>query len=216
MEPLKDLYLELGISASATTDEIKKAFRKLALKYHPDKHNNSHVATEKFTQIQQAYYVLSDKKRRADYNYTRYLQNPLYANKPRAYSAEDILQLSTQLTKETALVNPFSIDRDLLFFQLQELLSETHVTILKNENDRLINRQVVTQIISSFRYLSLHDMGVIAIQLKKIAGSDTIAQKELQEGISETKQSYYWNRYKVLVAFAIAVLACAFIYIANR
>ena len=53
----KDFYNILGVSRSASDDEIKKAYRKLALKYHPDK-NKAPEAQEKFKQVAEAYEVL--------------------------------------------------------------------------------------------------------------------------------------------------------------
>ena len=63
----KDYYAILQINRGATDDEIKKAYRKLALKYHPDK-NKSPEAEEKFKLIAEAYEVLSDKKKRDIYD----------------------------------------------------------------------------------------------------------------------------------------------------
>lgn len=63
----KDYYKALGISRSATEDEIKKAYRKLALKFHPDK-NKTKEAEEKFKEIAEAYEVLSDKKKKEVYD----------------------------------------------------------------------------------------------------------------------------------------------------
>ncbi|XP_054161984.1 dnaJ homolog subfamily B member 4-like isoform X2 [Oppia nitens] len=63
----KDYYQILGISRTATTDDIKKAYRKLALRYHPDK-NKAPEAEEKFKLIAEAYEVLSDKKKRDIYD----------------------------------------------------------------------------------------------------------------------------------------------------
>ena len=63
----KDYYKILGLARSATTDEIKKAYRKMALKYHPDK-NKSAGAEERFKEIAEAYEVLSDKKKREIYD----------------------------------------------------------------------------------------------------------------------------------------------------
>lgn len=59
----KDFYKTLGIAKGATDDEIKKAYRKMALKYHPDK-NKSPGAEEKFKEIAEAYDVLSDAQKR--------------------------------------------------------------------------------------------------------------------------------------------------------
>ena len=63
----KDYYEILGVSKNATEDEIKKAFRKLAMKYHPDV-NKSPDAEEKFKEINQAYSVLIDKDKRSLYD----------------------------------------------------------------------------------------------------------------------------------------------------
>ncbi|KAK7872702.1 hypothetical protein R5R35_002689 [Gryllus longicercus] len=63
----KDYYKILGIAKGASDDEIKKAYRKLALKYHPDK-NKAPGAEEKFKEVAEAYEVLSDKKKRDVYD----------------------------------------------------------------------------------------------------------------------------------------------------
>jgi DnaJ homolog subfamily C member 9 len=70
-----DLYAVLGLESTATDEEIKKVYRKLALIYHPDKHVSStedtkQAASRKFQQVGFAYAVLSDKKRRTKYDAT--------------------------------------------------------------------------------------------------------------------------------------------------
>lgn len=59
----KDYYKILGISRGASDDDIKKAYRKLALKYHPDK-NKEAGAEEKFKEVAEAYEILSDPKKK--------------------------------------------------------------------------------------------------------------------------------------------------------
>jgi len=64
----RDLYESLGVRRDASQDEIKRAYRKLAKQYHPDRNPDDPSAEEKFKEVQQAYDVLKDSKKRADYD----------------------------------------------------------------------------------------------------------------------------------------------------
>ena len=75
----RDYYKILGVDRKASEQEIRRAYRKLALKYHPDKNPNNKQAEEKFKEINEAYQVLSDTEKRARYDqlgdsYTRWQQ----------------------------------------------------------------------------------------------------------------------------------------------
>jgi len=81
-----DYYETLGVTKDAPNEQIKKAYRKLALKYHPDKNKGSKEAEEKFKTISEAYAVLSDKEKRQQYD--------MYgsAGFQQRYSQEDIFR----------------------------------------------------------------------------------------------------------------------------
>src|SRR3989338_3982200 len=73
----KDYYQVLGVSRNAIPAEIKSAYRRLALRYHPDKNTGDKAAEEKFKEVSEAYEVLYDTDKRAQYDrYGHDLRHP--------------------------------------------------------------------------------------------------------------------------------------------
>jgi molecular chaperone DnaJ len=64
----RDYYEVLGIARNASEDEIKKAYRKMAMKYHPDRNPGDKTAEENFKEIKEAYEVLSEPRKRSAYD----------------------------------------------------------------------------------------------------------------------------------------------------
>ena len=102
---MADYYKILGIAKNSSKEEIKKVYRRLALKYHPDKNKGDKQAEEKFKQINEAYAVLGDEQKRIQYDqfgsagfHQRYSQEDIFRNfdlgdifKDLGFGTEDIL-----------------------------------------------------------------------------------------------------------------------------
>ena len=99
---MSNYYEILGVSKNATADEIKKAYRTLAFKYHPDRNQGNAAAEEKFKQISAAYDVLGDESKRRQYDMGGYSTENAYSSS----SAQQQYQRQYQYTYQ----NPFGED----------------------------------------------------------------------------------------------------------
>lgn len=88
----KDYYAILGLSPEATEEEIKKAYRRLALQYHPDRNPGNRQAEEKFKEISEAYAVLIDQRKRKEYDQFRTAGFQSRTGRGFQYSQEDIFR----------------------------------------------------------------------------------------------------------------------------
>jgi len=110
---LRDLYDILGVLHWATEDEIKKAYRKLAMQYHPDRNPGDHVAEERFKELFDAYEILRDRDKRAKYD--EHLANAgMLKRKPKGKPAQrtDDKSGSTTTLKREVLALPSPADKE--------------------------------------------------------------------------------------------------------
>ena len=210
----KDYYYTLQIPTTATEGDIKKAFRKLALQYHPDKQPDNDFAAKLFAEIYEAYSVLSDADARKKYD--RQLKTNSTPVFKQPVTAGDILELSTGLQLKLSRLDPFRTDRDLVHFEIRYLLSARNITILEKEGNAVINRQIITNIIRCGPYLPFGTIREITPLLRKLVITDQGASKQVDLFIRDSERDHFWNRYKVAGALLIALLACLLIFYASR
>ncbi|MDY6861908.1 MAG: J domain-containing protein [Thermodesulfobacteriota bacterium] len=93
----KDYYKILGVNKKANKEEIKKAYKKLALKYHPDRNPENKEAEEKFKEISEAYAVLSDDEKRKQYDHFGSTKFHQHFSKEDIFSGSDLADLFKDL-----------------------------------------------------------------------------------------------------------------------
>ncbi|MBI4607683.1 MAG: J domain-containing protein [Candidatus Rokubacteria bacterium] len=90
--PRKDYYQLLGVGTGAAEEEIKRAYRRLALQYHPDRNPGDRAAEERFKELSEAYAVLSDPVKRREYDGFRLAQDRHESFRGRAWSRDDLFR----------------------------------------------------------------------------------------------------------------------------
>ncbi len=204
-----DYYKILQVSPSASTGEIRKAFRKLAMQYHPDKNPGSIAAEKKFAEIQEAYQVLSDAKKRAAYHFNWYA---FYGNTPvtvqEAGTIEELKESFHGFVKIFRYMDPFRLDKDALNKQLLALLSDHNCRLLEGQNNHALLKQVFT--IAEF--LPLGSIELVCGRLMQFSSSDEEAMRSIRYFLSQSRRYAFWSRYKSLFALLLAVLFCSLVY----
>ena len=212
----KDYYQLLGVKSNASTEEIKKSYRRLALKYHPDKNPGDLLAEAVFKEIAEAYDVLSDAKKREDYHYKRfYTYNYKYAAAQTA-TPQSILNDAIKLQKLIEKADPFRINRDALLFQLQQILSADNLSLLLEKKQARINKAIVETILIVCKPLQYTYSEIIAEQLCILAVGNDNLEKKISEFLNNQRKKDTWRRYKVVAALLVAIILCLIIFLISK
>ena len=212
--PVKDHYRVLSVAPSASAEEIKKAFRKLALLHHPDKANGNIASIERFAEIQEAYAVLSDRKKRSDYHYSRYRETSIH--KPLPETAGDLLASALSLQKRISQFDPFRIDRDLVYFEIKDLLTTRNRQILQSANDETAVTAFTFTIMACMAPLSFDRVKELCFLLDDLYMPGTQHRQAIKDFLKSSYRLHWWNSYKVYFALLISVLLCLCIFFLTR
>lgn len=153
---MKDYYYFLGISHDASEEDIKKSYRKLSLKYHPDKNENDFFFADRFREIQEAYETLNDRDKRKTYDQNlenhqksfRYNIPPsiktFTANKIHAKKGEEIILNWQTQNADVVKVLPFGLEKAYgeRIFKITEF-KDGKFQILLHATNSLLHKTVV-------------------------------------------------------------------------
>ena len=214
---LKDYYKILGVAPVATQQEIKKSFRLLAHKYHPDKNEGDHCAAAQFREIHEAYEILSDARQREEYNYKRWYNRSTgqsFATRP--LTPEAVLQECKLLQAYIASINMFHVNYDAVSKHVRELLADDTIKILLQFNDKVTNREIIRTILKSTGPLPLKYLIPLTGILLQIAGDDVAIIASINDHIKQKRRSNSWDKYKWIVMVLLTAFICWLMYLAGR
>lgn len=212
--PIKDYYEILEIPAGASGAMIKKAYRKLAMRYHPDKNVGNPYAAHHFREIQEAYEVLSNPVRRNEYHLKRW-QYPEMGGTTSEYvavSPEFLLQEATKLARQIKGIDIYRMNSLALSTRLEQLLNDHHLALLKEDEPAQTRFQIIQVLIPVASLLPFPLYQQIHRKLLELAGDNPEPVELLKQDFRLKKQQFLWDKYKGFLMIIIALILCYLIY----
>lgn len=191
-----DYYKLLNIQPNATNEEIKKSYRELAIKYHPDKNPNNKEAEERFKIIVQAYSILIDPVKRIKYDNQR-TNNP--QNEAQNITPELILNSIQGLKNKVIRLNKSNVNQYNLQNALLTVLSNKNIELLIKYNNKEINRKIILLCQECFRLLKFTSIKLINPKIVLLAGNDNKLKSSINNYFTYRKIIFYIDKYVGLV-----------------
>jgi molecular chaperone DnaJ len=214
---LKDYYQILQIQPHCTLAEIKQAFRRLAMIYHPDKNPNDKYAEVQFNEIKEAYEVLTNPVKKENYLQERWYHQTIGKKRTaETITPVSILKLSLELEQYVSRLDVYRMNKQGLSDYLNELLSDGTIKTLQEFNELGINRQIITTTLTTMKPLPLKFAGSLLLKLELLAENDEMAIREVKGFLRDHKRIFLWEKYKVLIIFFLTAIICLLIYFANK
>lgn len=212
----KNYFSILGVSPAASLDEIKKAYRLLAMQYHPDK-NDCIDAHSSFSEIKEAYEVLTNVEKRK-----KYLQQQGHHFNTKRQGSQDeistfgVLQNALSIERRVAQQDIFRMDKNRLKEQLLSLLSEKNMQILCADKDVATQNEIIGALLKAAQPLSITETKEITEKLRILAGKNNNAIQQINNFQKKVRNKYYWNKFSGIVVFLITILLCVLIYLVSQ
>jgi hypothetical protein len=212
----KDYYAILELEPSASMDEIKKAYRRLALQLHPDKNAGDPYAALQFSEVKEAYEVLTNPSKKAYYLQQRWYHLSTGKRKfQQTVNPVNILQQLLELDKYVATLDTHRMDRQGLYDHLTEILSEEAIEKMNAFNEIQVNTAIVRSALNSSTPLPLDLFLGLSQRLEKInAGPGSI--EWIRQVVKYRQQNHLWEKYRVWIVILVVLVLSLFIYYVSK
>ena len=214
---MKDYYQILAIATNATADDIKKAYRKLAIQYHPDKNPDNDLAAVHFKEINEAYSVLFHPAKRKKYDEERWLSGMSTRSKQqKAITPEWILTECKKLADHMSRIDTYRMSHTALKEYVLLLLSNSHLAVLVHYNDRDTDRMIIQYLLKACSVLEYKYMLEITPACIRLAGDDENIVQLINEQLKQHKIHDFRRTYMPIFLVLIAIVVCLLIYFSAR
>ncbi len=211
---MKDYYKILGVYPTATAQEIKKAYRALAFKYHPDKNPENSLSEAQFKEIQEAYSVVSDVDKRAKYDDERWLMGMGRKTQYReAVTPQWLKNIAIELNSSLATMDTYRMSQGALQAYILLIISDAHLGVLHQYNDVETNNQIIAEIIKATRRLEIKYLDEITTRLIILANGNEEVAEAIDSHVTERMRFDRQQRLLPYVVILITIALCLLMYL---
>lgn len=214
---LKDHYKTLELKPYATEQEVKKAYRRLALKYHPDTAGDDAMAEAKFREVQEAYTILGDALRRKKYDEERWLAGMnRRIDEQEAITPMWILKEAIKMNNHMHNVDVYRMNHLALKDYILRLVDDDNITMLQECGDNSLTDSVIKMILEATKGLKYIYMQPVADRLRVIAGSDMYPA--IDSALRSRKKQAQWDNLKPLFIAIVTLIItiCMYLWAAKK
>jgi len=187
---MKDFYAILECTPMSTRDEIKRNYRRLAMRFHPDKNEGDQYAAAHFNDIKSAYETLTQPEKKAKWLEERWLHQVLNINhsEKEPLTPQLILSKVLQTEKHISQLDSFRMDHWTLSNELEALLSTENIDCLKKFNQPEVNNTIIQYILQSLEKLQLQFSKPVWDKLKLFAADDELTLSKINAQFQNIKR----------------------------
>lgn len=205
-------YRTLGIKPSATLQEVKKAYRALAMQYHPDKNPENRYAEARFLEIQEAYSVLSNAAARKQYDDNLWLSGMGKAKYTQTVTAGWLLDISQKLVLSLEKMDTYRMSHSALQEYILLILTDAHIGVLQQQHDEAINAAIVANILKAAQRLDNRYMPEIITRLHIIASGNDLKATVQEYEHSRNRQALQEKLFPYIIII-ITLALCMLMYL---
>lgn len=197
--------------------EIRKSYRKLAMRFHPDKNPGDPYAAARFTEIKEAYEILANPSRKEIYLQQRWYQQSIgKKSKGDILTPEIMIRQALELEKYVHGLDLYRMDKPGLQGYMLDMLNDSQVERLRSFNDPETIRIIIRALLKSLQALP-HDYALPVLErLRSLAGPDPLALQLVDHFGQRIRKKHQREKYSLVIILSATLLLCLLIWLAGR
>ncbi len=213
---LKDHYSILELPPSATAAEIKKAYRRLAHIFHPDKNAADPYAAARFAEIKEAYEILTDPSKKEYYLQQRWYNQSIGKKRTQGIiTPETMLKQVLELEKYVSRLDVFRMDKQGLHNYMEEMFSDDTISKLNTFMDPDMTEKIIQELLKCLNPLPLPLALSLQGRFQKL-NMPASAQGYLTNYFTLRRKNQQREKYEVWILALIVAGICLLIYFSGR